>query len=204
MSVQIALELDVQSIVGNEWNDKIEMALQRAVNRTAERARTRAARMVLEQVAFPASYLSPASGRLTVSKATKDSPFEATITGRDRGTSLARFTKQKPLAPGKRHPGGKVNVMVAPGSKKEISRAFLVNLRNGNIGLAVRTEGEAPRNAFKPKKLSENVWLLYGPSVDQVLSAATDGDGVYEQMSPEMLDFLNDEFNRQLDVLNAR
>ena len=203
MSVQLALELDVQAIVGTEWNDQVEMALQRAVNRTADRARTRAAKMVLEQVAFPASYLNPSKGRLTVSKATKDNPFEAVITGRDRGTSLAQFTKQRPLAGGARHAGGKINVMVSPGSKRTISRAFMVNLNNGNIGLAVRTDGDAPRKAFKPKKLSENVWLLYGPSVDQVLSAATDGGGVYEQMSEEMLDFLNAEFKRQLEVLDA-
>lgn len=204
MTVSLALEIDVKSIVGSEWNTKIETALMRAVNKTADRARTRAAKLVLDQVAFPASYLAPSHGRLSVaSKATKDNPFEAIISGRDQATSLARFTKQKPVTGGKQHRGGKIGVTVKPCQKKFIERAFLINLKNNNIGLAVRTDGSAPSNAFKPKEIFPNVWLLYGPSVDQVLSAATDGDGVYEQIGPEMLEFLNEEFNRQVDLLDA-
>lgn len=204
MSAQLALELDTSAVVGNQWNPKIEQALLRSINKTADRARTRAAAAVRQQVAFPASYLAPSAKRLFVSsKATGQNPFEAIISGRDRATSLARFTTQKPVAPGNRHPNGQVGVTVTPGRKVFIKRAFLVNLKNGNIGLAVRTDGSAPKNAFKPKELSKNVWLLYGPSVDQVLSAATDGDGVYEELMPEMLDFLNSEFIRQVELLNA-
>lgn len=205
MSVQIALELDAEAVVGREWNPRIEKALLRSINKTADRARTAAARKVREEVAFPASYLSPSAGRLRVSKrARSDNPFEAIISGRDRPTSLARFTKQKPVAPGQRHRNGEVGVTVAPGVKHLIKRAFLVNLRSGNIGLAVRTSGDPPANAYKPKPLSKNVWLLYGPSVDQVLSAATHGGGVYQEIMPDMLDFLNAEFLRQVDLLDAK
>ena len=198
MSASVALELDVNAITGNQWNPKIETALLRSINKTADRARTLASQDIREQVAFPASYLAPSAKRLFVStKATKASPFEAVISGRDRPTSLARFTNQKPLG------GGQVAVTVKPGVRRYIKRAFLVTLNNSNVGLAVRTDGGPPNNAYAPKEIGKNLWLLYGPSVDQVLSAASNGGGIYEEIVPETLDFLNDEFNRQLDLLNA-
>ena len=204
MSASVALELDVNAITGNQWNPKIETALLRSINKTADRARTLASQDIREQVAFPASYLAPSAKRLFVStKATKASPFEAVISGRDRPTSLARFTNQKPLGGGQRHRGGQVAVTVKPGVRRYIKRAFLITLNNSNVGLAVRTDGGPPNNAYAPKEIGKNLWLLYGPSVDQVLSAASNGGGIYEEIVPETLDFLNDEFNRQLDILNA-
>ena len=203
MSASVALELDVNAITGNQWNPKIETALLRSINKTADRARTLASQDIREQVAFPASYLAPSAKRLFVStKATKASPFEAVISGRDRPTSLARFTNQKPLGGGQRHRGGQVAVTVKPGVRRYIKRAFLITLNNSNVGLAVRTDGGPPNNAYAPKEIGKNLWLLYGPSVDQVLSAASNGGGIYEEIVPETLDFLNDEFNRQLDLLN--
>ena len=204
MSASVAHELDVNAITGNQWNPKIETALLRSINKTADRARTLASQDIREQVAFPASYLAPSAKRLFVStKATKASPFEAVISGRDRPTSLARFTNQKPLGGGQRHRGGQVAVTVKPGVRRYIKRAFLITLNNSNVGLAVRTDGGPPNNAYAPKEIGKNLWLLYGPSVDQVLSAASNGGGIYEEIVPETLDFLNDEFNRQLDLLNA-
>lgn len=204
MSASVALELDVNAITGNQWNPKIETALLRSINKTADRARTLASQDIREQVAFPASYLAPSAKRLFVStKATKASPFEAVISGRDRPTSLARFTNQKPLGGGQRHRGGQVAVTVKPGVRRYIKRAFLITLNNSNVGLAVRTDGGPPNNAYAPKEIGKNLWLLYGPSVDQVLSAASNGGGIYEEIVPETLDFLNNEFNRQLDLLNA-
>lgn len=204
MSASVTLELDVNAITGNQWNPKIETALLRSINKTADRARTLASQDIREQVAFPASYLAPSAKRLFVStKATKASPFEAVISGRDRATSLARFSNQKPLGGGQRHRGGQVAVTVKPGVRRYIKRAFLITLNNSNVGLAVRTDGGPPNNAYAPKEIGKNLWLLYGPSVDQVLSAASNGGGIYEEIVPETLDFLNDEFNRQLDLLNA-
>lgn len=204
MSASVTLELDVNAITGNQWNPKIETALLRSINKTADRARTLASQDIREQVAFPASYLAPSAKRLFVStKATKASPFESVISGRDRATSLARFSNQKPLGGGQRHRGGQVAVTVKPGVRRYIKRAFLITLNNSNVGLAVRTDGGPPNNAYAPKEIGKNLWLLYGPSVDQVLSAASNGGGIYEEIVPETLDFLNDEFNRQLDLLNA-
>lgn len=198
----ISVEFDQFEFV-DELTNTTELALVRALNKTAERSRTRISREARDQVAFPASYLSPSNQRLWVSTKARRGSFETTIEGRGSATSLARFSRQKPLPPGRRHRDGKVTVTVKPNSPRKIKRAFLVRLNNSNVGLAVRTNGEKPENAFKPRSLGPNLWLLYGPSVDQALSAASDGKGVYEDMTPEMLDFLETEFTRQLELLGV-
>lgn len=181
---------------------QVQTSLTRAINKTLDRTRTRAARAVLDQVAFPASYLVPSAKRLWVrARARNDSQF-GVIEGRDAATSLARFAKQKTVTSGTKRPkGGKIDVRVkAGGAYHALPRAFLIRLKSGNIGLAMRTNGAAPPNAFKPKELGRNLWLLYGASVDQALMAASDGNGVFDDLSPDALEFLNFEFNRQMDL----
>lgn len=203
MSAEVILvEFNQLSFVP-DMTPTVELALMRALNRTADRSRTRFARAAREQVAFPASYVSPSNRRLWVKTKARRGFLETVIEGRGAATSLARFTRQKVLAPGARHRGGKINVTVKPGQTKSISRAFLIRLRNGNVGLAMRTSGEAPARAFKPKAISKNLWLLYGPSVDQALSAASKEGGIYEEMTPAALDDLETEFNRQMELLNG-
>jgi len=199
-AVVISMEFDQFDFV-DEMTNTVELALTRALNKAADRGRTRAARAAREQVAFPASYVSPANKRLWVKTRARKGAFTTVIEGRGNATSLARFTKQQPLGGGQRHRSGKINLTVKPGRRTSISRAFLIRLRNNNVGLAVRTDGAAPKGAYKPKSIGKNLWLLYGPSVDQALSAASGGDGIFEEMRPEILEFLNDEFNRQLDLL---
>lgn len=181
----------------------VETAITRSINKTLDRTRTRAARAVLDQVAFPASYLGPATKRLWVRQRARNGSLFGSIEGLDAATSLARFAKQKvPTAGSQRPKGDKIDVRVkAGGGFKAIPRAFLIRLRNNNVGLAVRTNGGQPPGAYKPKEIGKNLWLLYGPSVDQALLAATDGDGVYEELSPEALDFMVGEFHRQIELL---
>lgn len=202
MNPVIVVEFNVPDLAG-ELDRDIETALVRALNRTADRSRTKAARAVREQVAFPASYVSPSAKRLFVKKKASKNSFEAVIEGRGRATSLARFSRQKPVAPGQRHKGGEVRVTVKPGVTRTISRAFLIRLKNDNIGLAVRTDGNKPRGAYKPKPIGKNLWLLYGPSVDQALIAASDGDGIFEEMTAENLNFLQTEYDRQMNLLRS-
>lgn len=198
----IAIEFDQLSFV-DEMTNTTELALVRALNTTATRDRTKFGRAARDQVAFPASYVSPSSKRLWVKTKAKRNALETVIEGRGAATSLARFTKQKPLSGGQRHKGGKINVTVKPGQTRSIRRAFLMRLKNNNVGLAVRTDGSLPQGAYKPRPLGKNLWLLYGPSVDQALRAASDGGGIYEEMTPESLDFLEKEFFRQLELLNG-
>lgn len=175
----------------------IERAAYRALNLAGTKVRTRVAKMSREQVNFPASYLAPAGGRLTVAEKARAGRLAVTIAGRDSPTSLARFTGRQTQA----NQEGKIRVEVAPGMAKFVKRAFFVNLRNGNRGLAVRTDGPPPDRAYRPRKLGENVWLLYGPSVDQVLRGVTSArGGTFGEVEPEALEILEAEFWRLLDA----
>lgn len=147
-----------------------EKSARLAINTVANRGGlTLARRSILDDIAFPRDYLT--RDRLGVTKNATESSLEAVITARKRPTSLARF-----VAPGT--PIGSrarvaLRVQVSrKGSSKTFSKyAWLTNLRNGNIGLAVRLKpGETLDN-----RLGEPAWLvpgsvalLYGPSVDQV------------------------------------
>ena len=182
----------------------VEIALVRALNYTATKSRTTAAREARKQVNFPASYLSPSGQRLWVKTKAKRGVYQTVIEGRGTPTSLARFSKQSVLPGTKRHKGGKINVTVKPGRSKSISRAFLIRLKSGNVGLAMRTNGTEPRTAYHPKNIGKNLWLLYGPSVDQALSGVSGTKGVFDDITPEALDMLEQEFTRQLDLLNGK
>lgn len=175
----------------------IDAQMARAMNKTGDRTRTRLAKMVREQVALSASYLSPSEGRLKVTDRASPSNLAMRITGRDRPTSLARFAGT----------GAVPKVRVKPGAiARRIPRSFFINLRSGNRGLAVRTDGEAPPGAYKPKDMGNGLWLLYGPSVDQVLMGiqARNG-GAFGDVEPWAMDLLEAEFYRLLGVkeLNA-
>jgi hypothetical protein len=90
--------------------------------------------------------------------------------------------------------GKGVRVQVKPGQAKLLPKAFLVNLNNGNLGLAVRLkEGQSLRNKNDGRmvKLGKNTYLLYGPSVDQVFGDVADGN------SDEISRLVSNQFFRQ-------
>jgi hypothetical protein len=166
---------------------QIIAAARMAVNRTADRARTASARAIRLQVNFPASYLNPGEGRLNVGSYATGLDLSATIRARQDPTSLARFVvggAKKPFAK------GGVTVAVKPGQATLLSRAFIFPLKNGNVGLAVRTSGQKPARAYLPKSIGKGLWLLYGPSVNQIFQT------VREDVAPEAASFMEDEFNR--------
>lgn len=171
--------------------DKIKRLASMAVNATARRYRTEASRALRAQVAFPASYLdSSETGNLRVSKFSTPGSLEAVVQGRFRPTSLARFVKG-PRMGGVKSP----TVEVAPGHREQMKRAFLLNLRNGNVGLAVRLKpGERIENKSRMVKMSGGLYLLYGPSVDQVFRE------VAEDVSGPAGDYLETEFARLVEA----
>lgn len=211
MSGGVSYAVVVQGLDALKLFDEIPAAIERcavrAINKTTDRARASAKRRALSQVAWPASYLNPSQGRLTTRKARKGL-LEGAVSGRVRPTSLARFTRDKPLQPGQRPRGG-VRVTVKPGVARFMRGAFLIPLRSGaagdlgNLGLAIRSETQ-PDGAYKPKKIGKNLWLLYGPSVNQVLYSPRNQGGVIEDIAPEALDALNQEFARLLNLEIAR
>lgn len=194
--MELSVMVEVSEVLDGltEYSDRVRADLVKALNKTATHARTLAAEEVRAQVNFPASYLFPSAGRLRVSERANKASLSAVISGRDRPTSLAQFAaKGTPARP----KGGQISVSVKPGRKSLISRAFIVNnLNSGNRGLAVRTDGGAPPGAYKPTRLSDNVWLLYGPSVGQVLASVRNSGGVYEEIGNEVMTFLRAEFLR--------
>lgn len=208
MALQIIVEAaDVTGFLA-DYDDVTRGNLVKALNKTADKARTMSAEEVRNQVNLPASYLSPSQGRLKVSTRANKQSLEAIVSGRNRPTSLARFVVGAPPVSGQRTKGGKlrkpkggkITVEVKPGRRAALSRAFLVSIPGAvdsrNLGLAVRTEGGPPPGAYAPKQLGENVWLVYGPSVGQVLSSVNNAGGVYEEISAKTMQFLQDEFLR--------
>lgn len=157
-------------------------------------------RSMREQIAFPAGYLNDQE-RFGVRKLATEDDLTAIISARFRPTSLARF------AVGARTPGavrrrGGVRVRVNPGGGKRIGGAFFIRLRRGkdtsdgfNLGLAIRLKPgqrlKGRRRGAQGVQLDENLYLLYGPSVDQVFRDVSVSD------SPKVADQLVREFLRQ-------
>jgi hypothetical protein len=194
-----ALAIDgIKALQGIEQlPDAIILAAQQAVNKTTDRARAAASRDIRLQVNFPASYLADSAGRLSVIKRASRGDLTSIIQGTDRPTSLARFSTG---SPGR---GRSVSVQVKPGQTEVLKRAFLIRLRSGtadldtrsNLGLAIRLKpGERIQNKRAMIQLAGNLYLLYGPSVSQVFS------GVAQDISPDMADFLDAEFNRLMEL----
>lgn len=173
-----------------------EKAAVMSINQVVERDGLAMMRSdINSQVAFPTGYLKN-DGRLSVTRRAREGSLEAVITARDRPTSLARFTSGQ--TPASTRKGG-VTVEVKRGKAVHMKKAFLVNLKNGNLGLAVRLKpGESLANKTygKPVMLAKNVYLLYGPSVDQVFQT------VAEESLPELGTMVSKEFLRQFTRLS--
>lgn len=176
--------------------DDVKTMAMRAVNYATKRARSEASRRMREQVNFKASYLSEGQGRLTIGRPATKADLQSKITGRFQPTSLARFVVGNPAA---RKAG--VRVEVAPGFAKLMKRAFIINLPQGknldvaggvfNRGLAIRLKpGERLQHKYKMVQMKDGLYLLYGPSVDQLLST------IAPEMLPDVEGWLEDEFAR--------
>lgn len=168
-----------------------EEAAMLAINDTVQReGLTLLKRTMRQEVSFPSGYLE--GDRLKPTRFASRGRLEAVITARDRPTSLARFAQGQTPANTR---GQGVRVRVGPGQAKLMKRAFLVKLNNGqSTGLAVRlSPGERLRKTQRGVLLdaAKNVWLLYGPSVDQVLR------GVADDRSDEIINIIDEKFTRQ-------
>lgn len=171
-------------------DENIVKAARQAINRVTDRTRTRSDKQIREEVNFPPRYLAQ---RLKVSQRASGRDLQATISGRDRPTSLARFAKDRDPAAARRRGG--VTVTVSPGQSVFMAGAFLMQLRGGNLGLALRLKaGESIRNKRSVRKVGAGLYLLYGPSINQVFAT------VAQDQTPETADELEREFLRILDL----
>jgi len=168
-------------------------AMRLALNDVARDGAGKARKRMASQVAFPAGYLRDPR-RFGVTQFATDGNLVASITGRGRATSLATFARGgTPLST--RRSG--VTVRVSPSRSERMPGAFLVSLRSGtqdsgNIGLAIRLKaGDRIKGKHQMKSFGGGLYLLYGPSVDQVFKS------VAPEIAPELGDELAAEFNRQ-------
>ena len=177
-----------------------------AINDVTSRSALPTFRKAIEsEVNFPAGYVD--KDRLGQTQKATDANLTAIITARFRPTSLARFAQGQSFE-GARRTGG-VNVRVKRGGgAKRLTGGFFVKLRRGgdtqdgfNVGLAIRLKpGEALRGRKKggsSVQLAPNLYLLYGPSVDQVFR------DVSVTESPKVAEKLTQEFTRQWVRLNT-
>lgn len=172
-----------------------------AVNDTLRDEEVAVRRQMEVEINFPRGYLK--GNRYGIGKRASRSRLEGSLIGRDRPTSLARFAEG---ATRENTRGKQVIVRVRGGQRVSLRRAFLIELRNNNIGLAIRLpDGQRPDKAYKPVQLTQNsgksllpIWLLYGPSVDQVMS------GVISDRTDEIQERLFSNFSRQFDRLSRR
>jgi hypothetical protein len=194
--------LDLKGLEGAD--ERVKLNMVRSVNKVIAQTRTESRKRILGQINFPTSYLDPSAGRFYVSRLATQAKPEAAITARRRPTSLARFIVGSP-APGKEG----VTVSVGKGKTETLRRAFVMRLRAGsasldtksNLGLAVRLKrGETLRNKNATVKMANGLYLLYGPSIQQVF-LDNSGQGVAQDVSPFALEKLEDEFDRLMDTL---
>lgn len=194
MAETYAVAIEGLSSLGDLDNlpKNILLNAQRAVNATVRHARQSAADDIYRRVKYPRGYLEGKSGRLQIAKFASGKDLEGIIVGRDQPTSLARFIVGGARAPGKGAPRDKgVTVQVSPGIAKRMPGAFVIKLKNNNLGLAVRSP-KAP--SPWAKRLSNNLWLLYGFSVDQAFRLARERIAAGEE------EFMEREFERLMGL----
>lgn len=139
--------------------------------------------LIAEQINFPAGYLN--GDRLFIKSPSNPTTLETIITGRDRPTSLLRFST---LGAGR----SIASTSVKPGSARPVRRGFVINLSSGNQGYAIRLKpGETINRSVAATRLEKGLYLLYGPSVNQAFLS------VASELTPVFLDALTDEFLRQ-------
>lgn len=189
-----------------EYPEIAEKAAELAVISTSRYGFALAKKRILKQVNLKPSYVDQ---NLFVEYGTIGGLKSAVIVGRARPTSLARFDANQLYGPSKSGGRRKTGVSVkVKNQRKVIGKGFLMNLKRGNqqggnVGLAIRLPtGEQIKEKYaqaKPlyKNQNTDVYLLYGPSVQQVF------DDVAPEISPDLTAYLDREFTRQFARLKG-
>lgn len=192
--------LDEFEAVFRHMGTRADGVARMAINDTARFAQRIGAKAIGERINVSRSYLTGGSNpRLAIRKKATDANLEATVTGRDRATSLARFAKRNPSF-GRQKTSPPLQVATR-GRSKPVTGSFFVKLRAGsadsgafNVGLAVRLKpGERIPGKRKMAPTKSGFYLLYGPSVGQLYRTVAD------QQTGEVADHLVDEFIRQFE-----
>lgn len=205
--------IDTSEIVGfrdflAQFPKQTGRAMSIAINDTMKKVvLPRGREMMREQVRFPDSYLNRPD-RFGIDTYATPTSLYGQVAGRDDPTSLKRFAdpyiqnmsrgdKWVPVQNVEVHPGVVKNVGLSTRGKM-----YIIPLKRGtdwgNAGLAIRLrKGERVENIreYNPVEIHPNVFILYGPSVDQIFKS------VAVDLMPEVTSFMNQEFYRQMDRL---
>lgn len=173
--------------------EKTRKAASFALNFGARKAITLSSAEMVKQVGFTKSY---AISRMKVSQFASPSRLISVVSARQRATSLRRFNAAPATRKGR---SAGVRATVKRGRRKLLKRAFLIKLKGGGVdtyneGVAVRLKaGESMENKGKPfdKEGDPGLFLLYGPSVDQLFQTVR--DDIHPGLDVDM----NREFLRQ-------
>lgn len=185
----------------SEWSQSRKVSAARALNFAADKVRTSSIPKMLEEVNFPSGYLMPSKGNFFSRLTANPGNLVASVTAKARATSLSRFAIAGKLGT----PG--IIVQVKKGHSVDMPKAFFMRLRAGqtltetknNLGVAVRLRPGDPlrnrRDMALPLKDGSNIYLLYGPSVDQVFRTLRDEN---IELAAQ---YMEDEFIRQESLL---
>ena len=189
--------------------EEASKAMVTSINAAARFAFAESSRQMRAEVNFSQEYIgsAEAGNRLKITLyATKEAP-EARLRADPRPVSLARFAVNRSAFNSRNG----IDVEVHKGKRTHLPTGFLIKLAQGNrtiddtsfnIGLAVRlkpgqtldkrvmVQYRAQIRAGRTKT-DEGLYLLYGPSVDQVFNETR------EKVTPAVLAFLEREFLRQ-------
>lgn len=161
--------------------ENVDRAARIAINDGARFAVRSGTKDIASQINLSQRYISGgADPRLSVRQFASDNNLEAVVTGRDRPTSLARFSRSA-VRFGRQRLSPTVRVDTGAGGSR-VRGSFFVKLRRGtnadgenfNVGLAVRLKpGERIPGKNKMATQSRSGFnLLYGPSVGQAFRSA--------------------------------
>ena len=199
---QTVIGLDQVEALTKSFPEITRKAASLAINDSARRARSMSKKEIMKQVAFKSSYLGgERSSRLSITDYAKENNLQAKISGRFEPTSLVQFLQNKSSMLGNPGKGfvvgkGKARLRIKPGGITAVDQAFLLRLKNGNMGFAVRSETGNIHGSTKQYRIGKtNLFLLYGPSVNQVFNT------VREDVSVPVAGYLAGEFDRQFKRL---
>jgi len=183
----LSLNLDPVKKYFTEFNENVDSNMSMSLNRVVGRDGIGSIKKeIYKQIAYPNGYID--NDKLYISRKASPSDLSLVLTAQDRPTSLARFAKEKNV---KSSRGKPLTVTVKPGSPRTLEKAFLLDL-NGNKGLAIRVKGGRPSNSRSAKRMSSkhpDVYLLYGPSVEQAMIAVAteNSDFISDKITLEFL-----------------
>jgi len=173
------------------FGDKANLAAQLSINDTVRWARTRLKVGMQQQVNLTESAFG--KKHFFISQLASRDNLQATLSAGRQGYSLSRFSVGKPVA---RARGIKLRIK-AGGASVTVKRGFFIAAPNGALGLAVRTSNEGLRNSRAARRIGKNLYLLFGPSPDQLM----------RRMAPESVPdvgrHVGAEYSRQLNRLLA-